>query len=133
LEPSATVMRAPMTRGNLEHSTAHAALPTGLQDQRDHSHDRDAAQIRNPKDRGQPEPLLTEKELSAWLGVSAPNLQRMRSNGSGPPFIQLSPRRIGYRKCDVEVWLAARTTDRVGALASVVRTPGPVAEVGRDR
>ena len=27
--------------------------------------------------------LLTEKELSTWLGVSLPTLQRMRSKGSG--------------------------------------------------
>ena len=63
------------------------------------------------------DPLLTEKELSAWVGVSIPNLQRMRSNGTGPRYVQLSPRRIGYRKSDVETWLTARTTDRIGVLA----------------
>jgi hypothetical protein len=26
------------------------------------------------------DPLLTEKELSAWLGLSLPNLQRLRSS-----------------------------------------------------
>jgi predicted DNA-binding transcriptional regulator AlpA len=65
------------------------------------------------------DPLLTERELSAWVGVSIPNLQRMRSNGTGPRYVQLSPRRIAYRKSDVEVWLTARTTNRIGALASV--------------
>ena len=63
------------------------------------------------------DPLLTEKEVSAWIGVSTPNLQRMRSNGTGPRYVQLSPRRIGYRKSDVETWLTSRTTDRIGALA----------------
>ena len=65
------------------------------------------------------DPLLTEKELSVWVGVSIPNLQRMRSNGTGPRYVQLSPRRIGYRKSDVEEWLTARTTDRIGALGQL--------------
>ena len=77
------------------------------------------------------DPLLTEKELSVWVGV--PNLQRMRSNGTGPRYVQLSPRRIGYRKSDVEAWLTARTTDRIGTLASVERTSGPAADVGHER
>jgi predicted DNA-binding transcriptional regulator AlpA len=78
------------------------------------------------------DPLLTERELSAWVGVSVPNLQRMRSNGTGPRYVQLSPRRIGYRKSDVEAWLTARTTNRIGALASV-DTSAPVADVGHER
>ena len=63
-------------------------------------------------------PLLTERDLSVWLGLSLPSLQRMRSNGTGPFFVQLSTRRIGYRKAAVEHWLEARTVDRVGALPS---------------
>jgi predicted DNA-binding transcriptional regulator AlpA len=79
------------------------------------------------------DPLLTEKELSAWVGVSLPNLQRMRSHGTGPRYVQLSPRRIGYRKSDVEAWLTAHTTDRIGALASGERTSGPAADGGHER
>ena len=59
-------------------------------------------------------PLLTERDLSVWLAISLPSLQRMRSNGTGPRFVQLSERRIAYRKSDVEAWLTERTTDRVG-------------------
>jgi predicted DNA-binding transcriptional regulator AlpA len=62
------------------------------------------------------DPILTEKHISGWLGLSLPSLQRMRSNGSGPSFVQLSQRRIGYRRSDVEAWLAARTTDRIGGV-----------------
>lgn len=62
------------------------------------------------------DPLLNEKQLAAWLGISLPNLQRRRSDGSGPPFVQLSERRIAYRKSAVERWLDARTIVRVGAL-----------------
>jgi predicted DNA-binding transcriptional regulator AlpA len=76
------------------------------------------------------DPLLTEKELSVWLGLSLPNLQRMRSNGTGPRYVQLSARRLAYRKSDVEAWLAIRTIDRIGALASVERTSAAAVEVG---
>jgi predicted DNA-binding transcriptional regulator AlpA len=58
-------------------------------------------------------PLLTEKDLSAWLGISLPSLHRMRSRGTGPCFVRLSERRIAYRQSDVEAWLAARITDRI--------------------
>lgn len=62
------------------------------------------------------DPILTEREYRAWLGISAPTAQRQRSEGSGPPFVQLSERRIGYRKSAVERWLEARTIARVGSL-----------------
>jgi hypothetical protein len=57
----------------------------------------------------------------------------MRSNGTGPRYVQLSPRRIGYRRSDVEAWLTARTTDRIGRLASVEHTYAPVADVEHER
>jgi predicted DNA-binding transcriptional regulator AlpA len=60
------------------------------------------------------DPILNEEELAKWLDVSRPTLQRQRSDGGGPPFIQLSARRIGYRKSRVEQWLEARTIERVG-------------------
>src|SRR5215468_1258443 len=50
------------------------------------------------------DPILSEPEYRAWVGISAPTAQRQRSDGSGPPFIQLSRRRIGYRKSAVERW-----------------------------
>ena len=75
------------------------------------------------------DPLLSEKELSGWLGISLPNLQRMRSKGTGPRYVQLSTRRLAYRKSDVEVWLESRTTSRVGKLASADRAAGSLAEV----
>jgi predicted DNA-binding transcriptional regulator AlpA len=58
-------------------------------------------------------PLLTEKDLSAWLGISLPSLQRMRCRGTGSCFVRLSERRIAYRKSDVEEWLSARITYRI--------------------
>src|SRR5436309_9083908 len=63
------------------------------------------------------DPILSEEDLAKWLDTSRPTLQRQRSDGSGPPFVQLSERRIGYRKSAVERWLVTRTINRVGALA----------------
>jgi len=60
--------------------------------------------------------LLTEVDVSRWLRVSLAVLQRLRSSGNGPRFVQLSRRRIGYQRDDVEAWLATRTTDRVGGV-----------------
>jgi predicted DNA-binding transcriptional regulator AlpA len=62
--------------------------------------------------------LLNEKQVAAWIGISLPSLQRMRSDGSGPPFVQLSQRRIGYKKSSIEDWLQARTITRVGELTA---------------
>jgi predicted DNA-binding transcriptional regulator AlpA len=74
------------------------------------------------------DPILSEDDLANWLDTSRPTLQRQRSDGSGPPFVQLSERRIGYRKSAVESWLIARTINRVGALASATRA-SPIARV----
>ena len=60
------------------------------------------------------DPILSEQELAAWLNTSRPTLQRQRGDGSGPEFVRLSERRIGYRKSAVERWLASRTASRGG-------------------
>jgi predicted DNA-binding transcriptional regulator AlpA len=72
------------------------------------------------------DPILSDREYRAWVNVSAPTAQRQRSDGSGPPFIQLSERRIGYRKSAVERWLESRTINRVGALVSRAQASEPV-------
>jgi hypothetical protein len=46
--------------------------------------------------------------------ISLPSLQRQRSNGSGPQFVQLSEPRIGYRNSAVERWLEVRIINRIG-------------------
>jgi predicted DNA-binding transcriptional regulator AlpA len=52
--------------------------------------------------------ILTEREVCNWLGVSEPTLFRHRRDGTGPAFIQLSARRVGYRHSAVEAWLSQR-------------------------
>jgi predicted DNA-binding transcriptional regulator AlpA len=75
------------------------------------------------QDHQTPEALFTEKQVSGWLGISIPSLQRMRSSGCGPAFVQLSARRIGYRKSAIEAWLSVRTINRVGEFTAPPRTP----------
>ena len=78
-----------------------------------------------------PDILLTERDLAVYLGLSLPTLQRMRADGTGPQFVQLSQRRIAYRRSDVDAWLTARTTDRIGGIDVQQRVgPQPFASAG---
>jgi predicted DNA-binding transcriptional regulator AlpA len=52
--------------------------------------------------------ILTEREVSDWLGLSEPTLFRHRRDGTGPTFIRLSARRVAYRRSAVEAWLNHR-------------------------
>jgi predicted DNA-binding transcriptional regulator AlpA len=50
--------------------------------------------------------ILSERQVSDWLGLSEPTLFRHRRDGTGPTFIRLSARRVAYRRSAVEVWLS---------------------------
>ena len=52
--------------------------------------------------------VLTQSEVSQWLGISEPTLSRHRRTGTGPAFVRLSARRVGYRRGAVEAWLRER-------------------------
>jgi predicted DNA-binding transcriptional regulator AlpA len=62
--------------------------------------------------------ILSEREVSRWLGVSEPTLFRHRRDGTGPKFIQLSERRIGYRRSAIEGWLQERERQMLGPKSS---------------
>jgi len=53
--------------------------------------------------------VLTEKQATEELGLSARTLQAMRTAGTGPAFIRLSERRIGYSREALQAWIAARS------------------------
>jgi predicted DNA-binding transcriptional regulator AlpA len=61
----------------------------------------------------QPE-ILTERQVARWLGLSEPTLFRHRRDGTGPTFIKLSARRVGYRRSAVEAWLQSQERHRLG-------------------
>jgi predicted DNA-binding transcriptional regulator AlpA len=52
--------------------------------------------------------ILSERDVSRWLGISEPTLFRHRRDATGPSFIRLSERRVAYRRSAVEEWLTRR-------------------------
>jgi hypothetical protein len=48
---------------------------------------------------------VDEKTAAKILGVSCDTLRRLRIRGEGPPRLQLSPRRVGYRFSSLSKYL----------------------------
>lgn len=53
--------------------------------------------------------VYTERQLCTLTGMSSRTAQKHRQDGTGPVYIQLSARRIGYRGQDIQTWLESRT------------------------
>lgn len=53
--------------------------------------------------------VLSRAEAAELLGLSVPLLERHAAAGTGPAFVRLSARRLGYRVADLRAWLAERT------------------------
>jgi hypothetical protein len=58
--------------------------------------------------RGLPVLVVSERKAALMIGMSATTLARHREAGTGPVYVQLAPRRIGYRVRDLESWLETR-------------------------
>jgi predicted DNA-binding transcriptional regulator AlpA len=69
--------------------------------------------------------LLSEREVSNWLGISEPTLFRHRRNGTGPRFIRLSARRIAYRRSAIEEWLKGCERQALGSAPSLATESDP--------
>ena len=67
--------------------------------------------------------ILTERQVSDWLGISEPTLFRHRRDGTGPTFIRLSERRVAYRRGAVEAWLSEREHRRIETMGGAPRPP----------
>jgi hypothetical protein len=52
--------------------------------------------------------LLTTSQLALWLGVTVVWLESCRRNGWGPPYLQVTPHLIRYRRDEVRAWLKQR-------------------------
>lgn len=52
--------------------------------------------------------LLTPQQAAAYLGLQTATLQRQRTEGTGPPFVRVSKRRVAYRAADLRNWLETR-------------------------
>jgi predicted DNA-binding transcriptional regulator AlpA len=71
--------------------------------------------------------ILSERQVSDWLGLSEPTLFRHRRDGTGPAFIRLSARRVAYRRSAVEAWLTDRERQ---IIAKSDDLPHPLARPG---
>lgn len=56
---------------------------------------------------GEPDTVLSERQLAKRLGVGQRTLQRWRTEGNGPVYLRLG-KRIAYLERDVESWLTTR-------------------------
>ena len=58
-------------------------------------------------------PFVSPKGLSELYPdlFTVPTLQRWRTEGVGPPYATLGPRRIVYRLSDIETYLAKRVVN----------------------
>lgn len=52
--------------------------------------------------------ILCRAEVTRMIGLSSSTLWRMEHDGRFPARIQLGPRRVGWRRAEVEAWLAER-------------------------
>lgn len=68
--------------------------------------------------------VVSEAKAAAMIGLAPRTLQSKRLDGSGPVFVQLTKRRIGYSVEALRVWVANRSarstadaTTRFGGVA----------------
>ena len=52
--------------------------------------------------------VFDERTAAEFIGLSPMTLERMRKLGTAPRHLLLSPRRLGYRVCDLLAWLDER-------------------------
>jgi excisionase family DNA binding protein len=53
--------------------------------------------------------FLTDEQLAKLLKVDKRTTARWRNDEGGPPYLRVGPRRILYRRRDVEEWIRSRT------------------------
>jgi predicted DNA-binding transcriptional regulator AlpA len=52
--------------------------------------------------------LMRPPEAAEYTGLAASTLAKCRVKGTGPMYIRLSARAVGYLKADLDSWLAAK-------------------------
>lgn len=53
--------------------------------------------------------VVSEKQAAAMVGLGMRTLQKKRLDGTGPAFVQLTERRIGYLVSEIQSWLSGRS------------------------
>ena len=67
--------------------------------------------------------VITESEAAALCCFSVVHFRRLRKAGTGPRYVQLGMRRLGYRLRDVETWIDARLSGGGGSEGPDKATP----------
>lgn len=52
-------------------------------------------------------PMMSEKEVSEWLGVTKGAVAKWRTDGTGPAYSRMG-KLIRYAPADVDAWITAR-------------------------
>lgn len=65
-----------------------------------------------------PRIIVTEGEAAQMVALSIRTLQRLRTSGGGPVFVQLGGRRIGYQVADLTAWAEGRRAPSTSAVAA---------------
>ena len=52
--------------------------------------------------------VLSTAETSIYTNLSQSYLEKARIRGDGPPWLFLTSKRVGYRRRDLDEWLAQR-------------------------
>jgi predicted DNA-binding transcriptional regulator AlpA len=74
-----------------------------------HNIDRRGDQLLTQSTSADEDEILMVEDVAVWLRMSVAWLNRGRQAGFGPPFINLGPNRIAYRRGDVRDWIKSRT------------------------
>jgi predicted DNA-binding transcriptional regulator AlpA len=73
-----------------------------------HHLDKRADQLTQSVSAGSPDDLLDSQQVADLLGMSKSWVDIGRSTGYGPPFIEMGPRLVKYRRSDVIKWIRSR-------------------------
>ena len=71
-----------------------------------------------------PQLIATEDEAATLLRLSPRTLQRLRVEGDGPSFVQLTGRRVGYAVAALEDWIKSRSVRSTSAASITARKQG---------
>lgn len=61
------------------------------------------------------DPLLTPREAAAYARLTVGQLAQLRYLGRGPVYLNPTPRRILYRRSDIDTWLYASERHGTGS------------------
>lgn len=53
--------------------------------------------------------VVSEKQAATMVGLGTRTLQKKRLDGTGPVFVQLTERRIGYSVAELQRWISSRS------------------------